>query len=507
MSATKAPAVAKAEAKPVSYPLYIGGRWTEPVAGRYEPTINPYDGRPWANVAIGGEEDVNKAVAAARAAFESGPWSTMTGRERSKLLMRVATVLARDAATLAEYETRDNGKLFKEMLGQCQYIPEWFEYFAGAADKIHGEVIPSDKPNYLIYTRQEPIGVVGAIVPWNSPLLLLTWKLAPALAAGCTFIAKPADQTPVSTLELAKRLEEAGVPPGVFNVVTGYGPGAGAALVANPGVDRIAFTGATDTGIRIAQSAATHLARLSLELGGKSPNIVFPDADLDAAVNGVIAGIFAASGQTCIAGSRLLVHKDIATRLVDALAERARTIRLGDPFKPETEMGPVAYKEQMDKVLGYIEVGRQEGADVVVGGHRASGPGLDAGYFVEPTIMRGLNNKDRVASEEIFGPVLTVIEFESEDEAVALANDSRYGLAAGVWTSNIRVAHRVAHRLRAGTVWINSYRVVSFNAPFGGYKMSGVGRENSLQTIREYTETKTVWVELTGATRDPFRLG
>lgn len=489
------------------YQLYIGGRWTEPVSGRYEQTVDPYNGRPWARVPIGNEDDVNKAVMAARAAFESGPWGSMTGRERSKLLVRIGHVLARDAAVLAEYETRDNGKLYKEMLGQCQYLPEWFEYFAGAADKIHGEVIPSDKPNYLIYTRQEPVGVVGAIVPWNSPLLLLTWKLAPALAAGCTFIAKPADQTPVSTLELAKRLEEAGLPPGVFNVVTGHGPGAGAALVSNPGVDRIAFTGSTATGIRIAQSAATHLARLSLELGGKSPNIVFPDADLEAAANGVIAGIFAASGQTCIAGSRLLVHKAVAAPLVDAVAMRASAIRLGDPFLPETEMGPVAFQQQMDKVLSYIELGRKEGADVVVGGHRASGPGLDEGYFVEPTIMRGLNNRDRAASEEIFGPVLNVIEFESEDEAVALANDSRYGLAAGVWTSNIRLAHRVAHRLRAGTIWINAYRVVSFNAPFGGYKMSGVGRENSLHTVAEYTETKTVWVELTGAMRDPFRLG
>jgi aldehyde dehydrogenase (NAD+) len=272
-------------------------------------------------------------------------------------------------------------------------------------------------------------------------------------------------------------------------------------------VDRVAFTGSTATGIKIAQSAATHLARLSLELGGKSPNIIFPDADLDAAANGVIAGIFAASGQTCIAGSRLLVHKDIAAQLVDTVAARARTIRLGDPLLPETEMGPVAFKEQMDKVLGYVELARQEGADVVVGGQRATGPGLDDGYFVEPTIVRGLRNQDRTASEEIFGPVLSVIEFESEDEAVALANDSPYGLAAGIWTSNIRVAHRVAHRLRAGTVWINAYRVVSFNAPFGGYKMSGVGRENSLETVKEYTETKTVWVELTGATRDPFRLG
>lgn len=467
-------------------------------------SIDPFANRPWAAVPDAGPSDVVRAVRAARRALDEGPWGRMTGTARAALMRKLGDILARDAEELGLCETRDNGKLLREMKAQAERLPEWYYYFAGAADKIHGQVIPSDKPNFLVYTRHEPVGVVGIIVPWNSPLFLLSWKLAPALAAGCTVVVKPSEQTPVSTLEFAKRVHEAGFPPGVFNVVTGSGPATGVALVEHPDVDKIAFTGSTRTGQAIVRSAAANLTRVSLELGGKSPNIVFDDADLTAAANGVIAGIFAATGQTCIAGSRLLVQESIHDALVDKLVERARTIKLGDPTHPDTEMGPVAYKQQMDTVLSYVQAGLDEGAELVYGGKQDPELG---GLFVQPTIFTRVKNHMRIAREEIFGPVLAVIPFKDEDEAVAIANDTRFGLGAGLWTRDVHRAHRVAHRLRAGTVWINSYRVVSFNTPFGGFKMSGWGRENGLESVREFTETKAIWVELTNTTRDPFTIG
>ena len=349
--------------------------------------------------------------------------------------------------------------------------------------------------------------MVAAVTAWNSPLLLTSYKLAPALAAGCTFVLKPAEQASASALEFGRLFEAAGFPPGVFNVVTGDGPTAGSSLVKNPGVAKVAFTGSNDTGRQIMRDAAGHLAQVTLELGGKSPNIVFADADLDAAANGVIAGIFAAAGQTCVAVSRLLVQAEVHDELVDRVIARARTIQLGDPLLSETEMGPIAFREQLDRIKSYVEIGESEGATLAYGGRVPTRGDLQAGFFVEPTVFTDVNNQMRVAREEIFGPVLTVMTFRDEQEAIDLANDTTFGLAAGVWTSNLQRGHRMARSIKAGTVWLNSYRNISFNVPFGGYKGSGIGRENGLEAVHDFTQVKSVWVELSGVTQDPFRLG
>jgi acyl-CoA reductase-like NAD-dependent aldehyde dehydrogenase len=490
-----------------SYQMYIGGEWVDARSGKTFESVDPFTGKVWATVPDAGPDDVDRAVQAARAAFDGGPWSRMSGVERARLMRRLADLISASAEEIAVVETTDNGKLIREMRGQVLALADYYHYFAGAADKIHGETIPMDKPNFFLYTRREPVGVVAAITAWNSPLLLMTWKLAPALAAGCTAVVKPAEQSPASTLEFARLVDEAGFPPGVFNVVTGFGPTAGAPLAGHPGVDKVAFTGATETGTLVMKAAAEHVARVSLELGGKSPQIVFDDADLEAATNGVVAGIFAATGQTCIAGSRLFVHERVHDELVDRVASRAAKIRLGDPRLETTEMGPVAFEAQLDKIKEYIEIAQAEGAFLAAGGKAPQAPELSAGYFIEPTIFTGASNRMRIAREEVFGPVLTVIPFRTEEELIEQANDTPYGLGAGIWTRELQRAHRVAHAVRAGTVWVNCYRSVAPQAPFGGFKMSGIGRENGLESIHEYTEVKTVWLELSGETRDPFQVG
>jgi (Z)-2-((N-methylformamido)methylene)-5-hydroxybutyrolactone dehydrogenase len=484
------------------YQLYIGGEWSDAEGGATFESVNPYTSEPWAVVPAAGIADAERAVDAAAAAM-SGDWGALSGFERAGLMRDLARLIERDADQLARAETQDNGKLLREMSGQVAYLPAWLNYFAGIADKLEGSTIPSDRSNFLIYTRREPVGPVVAIVPWNSPLLLLMWKLAPAFAAGCSVIVKPSESTPVSALELAALVEEAGFPAGAFNVVTSDTPDVGRALVDNPGVKKVAFTGSSSIGSKVAQAAAARFARTTLELGGKSAQLVFEDADLEAAANGVVAGIFAASGQTCIAGSRLIAHEAVHDELVERLSARAKTIVLGDPLEAATEMGPLANPRQLETVTGFIERAVADGAVLASGGAQSAAGGL----FVDPTIVTAVRPEMEIAREEVFGPVLAASTFSDEDEAIALANSTDYGLAAGVWTKDVHRAHRVAHALDSGTVWINAYRVVAPNAPFGGTGASGWGRENGFEAVYAYTETKTIWVELSGGTRDPFTLG
>ncbi|MCW2526308.1 MAG: aldehyde dehydrogenase, partial [Pseudonocardiales bacterium] len=465
-------------------------------------TVDPYTGEVWAEVAEAGKSDVDDAVAAARAAFE-GPWGQMTGSQRGKLLRRLGEEITLAADDLAAAETQDNGKLLREMGGQVRSPPNWFDYYAGLADKIEGRVVDTGRHDFFGYVSREPVGVVAAILPWNSPLLLLTFKLAPALAAGCTMVAKPSEQAPASILLLAELFERAGFPPGVFNTVSGASREVGAWLVEHPDVDRVTFTGSETTGIAVAKAAAGHFAPVTLELGGKSANIVFPDADLEAASNGLIAGIFAAAGQTCIAGSRALIHADIYEEVVQRVADRAARIKMGDPKAIDTEMGPICFPGQRDKIRSFVEAAKESGADIVTGG---SDGGM-GGLFFQPTIVANVTNDNPICQEEIFGPVLSLLKFSTEAEAIAIANNSKYGLAAGLWTSDVQRVFRMTKALKVGTVWVNSYRTLNWSMPFGGLKASGYGRENGLEGLHEYLQDKAVWIEMTGATRDPFVLG
>jgi aldehyde dehydrogenase (NAD+) len=474
--------------------LLIDNEWRASSSGKTMEVINPATEEIIAEVAVGDAKDVDAAVAAARAAVE-GPWGKMSARERGRLVRRLADRLLERADEVARLETLHNGKPISESRQiEIPAAAECFEYYAGWADKVTGETIPV-KGNYLTYTLREPVGVVAAIVPWNFPLLLAAWKVAPALACGNTVILKPASQTPLTALALGEIAIEIGLPPGVLNVVTGPGASLGQAIVEHPGIDKIAFTGDTSTGKSIMRSAADTLKKITLELGGKSPNIVLADADLEAAIRGATIGIFYGKGEVCAAGSRLLVDRTIKDEFIDKLAARARRMAPGDPLDPKTRFGAIASKKQLETVLRYIDSGRKEGASLVAGGERAD-IGTGKGYFVQPTVFADVQPAMTIAREEIFGPVLAAIDFADLDEAIARANDSQYGLAAGVWTRDIKKAHYVARKLQAGTVWINTYNVYDTAAPFGGYKQSGFGREMSAHALEHYTQIKSVWVDL-----------
>ncbi|MDH5342871.1 MAG: aldehyde dehydrogenase [Betaproteobacteria bacterium] len=486
------------------YKMFIGGEWLEAAGGKYFPSDNPFTGKPWAEIPRGGAEDATRAIEAAHKALTSGEWPKLTATRRGALLRKLGDLIADKSKDLAAIEVRDNGKLFAEMSAQTAYMAQWYYYYGGLADKIEGHVIPSDKPDTFNYTRYEPVGVVVGIIPWNSPLLLVAWKLAPALAAGNTVVLKPSEYTSASVLEFMKLIEQAGFPPGVVNVVTGFGAEVGTPLVEHPKVAKIAFTGSDATGQKIYAAAAKGLKRVSMELGGKSPNIVFDDAHLDNAIKGVISGIFAATGQTCIAGSRLLVQQSIHDEFVEKLVAFAKTAKMGDPMNMDTQVGPVTNPPQFEKILNYIDIAKGEGAKAVLGGARATRPECGNGWFVEPTIFTGVKNSMRIAQEEVFGPVLSVIPFKDEDEAIAIGNDVVFGLAAGVWTQNMRRAFTMAEKLQAGTVWVNTYRAVSYLSPFGGYKRSGIGRESGQEMIKEYLQTKSVWISTATEVPNPF---
>jgi len=483
--------------------MLIDGEWTESASGEYFESFDPYTARAWTLIPRGNADDVDRAVQAAHRAFTSGDWPKMHASQRGLLLRKLGDLIARDAEALAAIEVQDNGKLISEMVGQLKYTPQWYYYYGGLADKIEGAVIPTDKDAFN-YTRHEPLGVCAAITPWNSPILLFGLKVAPALAAGNTLVVKPSEYTSASTLALVKLFEEAGFPKGVINVVTGFGPEAGEPLVKHPLVRKIAFTGSSKTGAHVYAQAARDIKRVSLELGGKSPNIVFDDCKMENAVKGVVSGIFAATGQTCIAGSRLLVQESIHNEFVDKLVDFAKTARMGNPMDYDTQVGPITNLMQYEKVLSYIDIAKSEGVETVLGGSKATRPECGDGWFVEPTVFTGVKNSMRIAQEEVFGPVLAVIPFRDQEEALEIGNDVAFGLAAGVWTEDMRRAITMSERLQAGTVWVNTYRAFSYTTPFGGYKGSGLGRENGQEAIQEYMQTKSVWISTSNEVPNPF---
>jgi aldehyde dehydrogenase (NAD+) len=474
--------------------LLINGEWRDASNGKTQPVVNPATEEVIAEVASATPADVDAAVSAARAALD-GPWGSMSARERGRLIYKLGEQLMVEADEMARLETLHNGKPITESRHvEIPMAAECLQYFAGWADKVHGETVPV-KGGQLVYTLREPVGVVAAIVPWNFPLLIAIWKVAPALAMGNTVILKPASQTPLTALKLGEMATALGFPPGVLNIITGSGATAGQAIVEHPGIDKVAFTGDTSTGKGIMKTAADTLKHITLELGGKSPNIVFADADLDAAVRGATMGIFYGKGEVCAAGSRLLVESSIKDEFLAKVAERARKMVAGDPLNPKTRFGAISSKTQLDRVMQYIDTAKKEGATLLAGGDRMD-IGTGKGYFMQPTVFGNVTTDMTIAREEIFGPVLAAIEFTDVEDAIAKANGTVYGLASGVWTRDIKKAHYVASKLKAGTVWINTYNVYDTAAAFGGYKQSGFGREMSMHALEYYTQVKTVWVEL-----------
>ncbi|MFC6732090.1 aldehyde dehydrogenase [Haladaptatus sp. GCM10025893] len=487
--------------------MFVDGRFRASSGDDRIDVSFPYDGTVWATVPDGTAADVDTAVGVARAAFESDAWGDAKPSDRRVILNQIADTIDANTRELAELETLQNGKLLREMEQQMEALGEWYRYYGRICEEVEsGRTIPVDKKDGQMfnYVRHEPYGVVGAITAWNSPLLLTAWKFAPALAAGNTVVQKPSEETPVSALRFAELVyEHTDLPPGVYNVVPGYGH-TGAALTAHPDVDKLAFTGSTAVGREVAKTAGENLTKVSLELGGKSPNVIFPDADLNDAVNGVMKGIFAATGQTCMAGSRVLVHEDVHEEVVARLTEKASDIKLGDPRDPETEMGPVAFRGQWETVHEYVQSGLAEGATITVGGEMpADQPGE---CFIQPTVFVDVENDMTVAREEIFGPVASVISFEDEAAALDIANDTEFGLAAAIWTRDMDRANRFVETVQAGTVWVNEYRLIAPNSPFGGYKASGLGRENGREGLEEYYQTKSVWYNHAGEVGDPFVL-
>jgi len=495
MSTLAATAVgsAKPKVKVRQTRMLIDGKFVDSISGRTFETINPATGEVIAHVAEGEKPDVDRAVIAARKAFEKGPWRKMNARERGALIYKLADLIEQNKDELAALETLDNGKpIADSRAADLPLVIDCFRYYAGWADKIEGKTIPVNGP-YFTYTRHEPVGVVGQIIPWNFPLLMQAWKLAPALATGCTIVLKPAEQTPLSALRVGELALEAGFPPGVINIVEGFGETAGAAMAEHMDLDKVAFTGSTEVGKLIMQAAGrSNLKRVTLELGGKSPNIVFADADLDAAIEGSHAGLFFNQGQCCCAGSRLFVESHVHDEFVEKMLKKVKKTKVGDPFDPNTQQGPQVSQEQFDKVLGYIDAGKQGGAKLRCGGGRVG----KKGYFIEPAVFTGVKDDMKIAREEIFGPVMSILPFRDIDEVLERGNKTMYGLAAAVWTKDISKAHRMAAELRAGTVWVNCYDVFDAAAPFGGFKMSGMGRELGEYALRNYTEVKTVTVAL-----------
>src|SRR5271155_4220533 len=476
--------------------LFINGKFVDAASGKTFPTYNPATGDVLANIAEADSEDVNRAVKAARAAFDSGPWSKMPPAVRGRLIWKLADLIEKHSEEFAQLESLDNGKpLAIARVADIPLTIEHMHYYAGWATKIEGNTIPltmAPRNKFLAYTVREPVGVVGQIIPWNFPLLMAAWKIAPALTTGCTVVLKPAEQTPLTALRLGELIMEAGFPEGVVNIVPGYGETAGAALAAHPDVDKIAFTGSTEVGKLIVHAATGNLKKVSLELGGKSPNVIYKDADLDAAIPGAASAIFFNHGQCCCAGSRLYIEKPIFDRVVEGVAEQAKKINVGSGLDPETSMGPLVSEEQLNRVCGYLEAGFSEGATALSGGHRKG----DKGYFVEPTVLVNTREDMKVVREEIFGPVVTAMPFDDPEEILPRANNSEYGLAAAVWTRDISKAHRTADLLRAGTVWINCYNIFDAALPFGGYKQSGWGREMGHDVLNNYTQTKAVCTKL-----------